>query len=89
LEPEYETNTTPITRSESMNPLVAGIASLIIPGLGQALSGEVVRGGVIFLLLILIVTPLVLTGIGIIFAFFVEPIIHLIAAYDAYNIAGS
>jgi TM2 domain-containing membrane protein YozV len=72
-----------------MNPVVAGIASLFIPGLGQALSGEVVRGGVVFLLLIMIVTPLVLTGIGIIFAFVIEPIIHVIAAYDAYNIASS
>ena len=72
-----------------MNPVVAGIASLFIPGLGQALSGEVVRGGVVFLLLIMIVTTLVLTGIGIIFAFVIEPIIHVIAAYDAYNIASS
>ena len=71
-----------------MNQFVAAIASLFIPGLGQALAGEVMRGAIIFLVLVFIVTPLVLTGVGIIVVFFVEPIIHLGAAYDAYNIAG-
>ena len=72
-----------------MSPIIAALASLIIPGLGQALSGEVIRGAVIFIALVVIVGILFATVVGIAIVFIVEPIIHIIAAYDAYQIANS
>lgn len=72
-----------------MSPIIAALASLIIPGLGQALSGEVVRGAAIFIGLVIVIAILFVSVVGIAAAIFIEPIIHVVAAYDAYRIAGS
>lgn len=70
-----------------MSPIVATIASLVIPGLGQALSGKVLRGAAIFIGLLVILGILIATVVGAALVFVVEPIIHIVAAYDAYKIA--
>ncbi|MBE6486688.1 MAG: hypothetical protein E7Z85_07615 [Methanosphaera stadtmanae] len=68
-----------------MNAILAAVLSFIIPGLGQAVSGEVERGIVLFVLLIImglfaafIFRSWVVTLI--IFA------IRVYAAYDAYKL---
>lgn len=67
-----------------MNAILAAILSFIIPGLGQALSGEVKKGVIFFIVGIIIVAIA-----GLIFRHWVIYIIDLIyclyVAYDAYN----
>ena len=68
-----------------MNALLAAILSLIIPGLGQALSGEIERGIVLFVIAIIV---------GALAAFIfrtwvvniINILIALYAAYDAYQL---
>ncbi|WP_296794338.1 DUF6677 family protein [uncultured Methanobrevibacter sp.] len=69
-----------------MHPLLAAILTFIIPGLGQALSGDVQKGVIYFVIFAII------TIFGMfIFRSWVVSIIRLIyrlyAAYDAYQIA--
>ena len=70
-----------------MTPVVPAIASLIIPGLGQIMSGRVLRGVMIFVSLIVVITVLFVTLVGIVLIFFIEPIIHFAAAYEADKLA--
>ena len=68
-----------------MNAILAAILSLIIPGLGQALSGEVMRGVILF------VIALIMYFIaGLIFKNWLAGIINIAiavyAAYDAYQL---
>lgn len=66
-------------------PVVSGVASFIVPGLGQLLNGKYVRGG-LFLVLWLIVSAVVMVAaLGLVL------IVHLVfviaSAIDAYRIA--
>lgn len=67
-----------------MNAILAAILSFIIPGLGQALSGEVKKGVIFFIGGIILLAIL-----GLIFRHWVLYIIDLIyclyVAFDAYN----
>ncbi len=69
-----------------VNAILAGILSFIIPGLGQAVAGDIKKGVIFFIIAILI-------GLfaGLIFKHWVLWIIDLIyalyAAYDAYIMA--
>ncbi|MBE6504723.1 MAG: hypothetical protein IJH63_02325 [Methanobrevibacter sp.] len=69
-----------------MNPILAAILSFIIPGLGQAIEGDV-KKGVIFLIIFI---ALYVVGM-LIFRGWVVSIIRIIfriyAAYDAYMMA--
>ena len=66
-----------------MNAILAAILSFIIPGLGQALSGEVQKGIILFVVAIIV-------GFlaGFIFRSWMVSIINILislyAAYDAY-----
>lgn len=68
-----------------MNALLAAIISLLIPGLGQALSGELERGIIIFVVAIIV-------GLFASFIFrswivhIINILIALYAAYDAYKL---
>ena len=68
-----------------MNAILAAVLSFIIPGLGQALSGEVERGIVLFVLLIIM-------GLFAAFIFrswvvtLIILAIRVYAAYDAYKL---
>ena len=69
-----------------VNAILAAILSFIIPGLGQALAGDIKKGIIFF------VVAIVLAVIGLfIFQNWVVNLIELIyslyAAYDAYQMA--
>ena len=60
------------------DPLLAGLLSLLIPGVGQIYNGQIISG----------IIWLVLTGISWIgSAGLLGWIVHIIAAYFAYNYA--
>ncbi len=63
---------------DQKNPLVAGVCSSVLPGLGQVYNGETAKGFVIFLL--------ALTGL----ALFLIPglIVWFYGMYNAYSVAG-
>lgn len=69
-----------------MHPILAAILSFIIPGLGQAVEGDVQKG----IIFVIIFVALYLVGM-LIFRGWVVSIIRLIfrfyAAYDAYMMA--
>ena len=68
-----------------MNAIVAAILSFLIPGLGQAISGEVMKG-IIFFIIALVIWAIA----ALIFRNWVVYIIDLLyalyAAYDAYKL---
>lgn len=67
-----------------MNAILAAILSFLIPGLGQALSGEV-KKGVIFFVGVIVILALA----GLIFRHWILYIIDILyclyVAYDAYK----
>lgn len=69
-----------------MNEIIAAILSFIIPGLGQALSGDLKRGIMFF-----IGAAIIGLIVWIIFKNWLATIINLVyalyAAYDAYQMA--
>ena len=68
-----------------MNAILAAILSLIIPGLGQAVSGELERGIVLFVLAMIMILIA-----NLIFKNWIVSIINILialyAAYDAYKL---
>lgn len=69
-----------------VNPIIAAICSFVIPGLGQALAGDIKKG------IILLVIALIMVAIAtLIFRHWLVTIIELAimiyAAYDAYQMA--
>ena len=77
---------------EEADPTISAVASFFIPGLGQALiNDQMKRGVIVFLvamvadfLIVVVSTILAFIVIGI-FGYLLLPIVHLAAAYDAYN----
>lgn len=68
-------------------PLVSGIASFIVPGLGQILNGKYVRGGLLFGLWIVVSAFVTFIALGL---FAIVHLVFIIAsAIDAYRIAKS
>lgn len=69
-----------------VNSLIAGILSFFVPGLGQALAGNIVKG-IIFFIIAVILGIIV----GLLFKNWLAHIINVIyalyVAYDAYVIA--
>lgn len=69
------------------SPLISGIASFIIPGLGQILNGKYLRGGALFGLWIVVTASVGFVSIGF---FGIAHLVFIIAsAIDAYRIAKS
>jgi hypothetical protein len=72
--------------------MISGVLSFIIPGLGHALINEQVKRGIIVFLgagftdfiIATLSTLLAVIIIGL-FGFLLLPVVHIIAAYDAYN----
>lgn len=68
-------------------PIVSGVASFLVPGLGQILNGRYLRGGALLISWIL-VSAVVMAA-----AFFLVLLVHLVfilsSAVDAYRIAKS
>lgn len=78
--------------TEEVDPTIAGLLSVIIPGLGHFLiNDQAKRGIVVFLVagladMFIVVVSTILTIIIIgFFGFFLVPVVHVIAGYDAYN----
>lgn len=68
-------------------PWISGIASLVIPGLGQLLNGKYLRGGI--LLIGWLVASAVTMIASIAFFMLVHLVFVLSTAVDAYRIAKS
>ena len=64
------------TATRTHNPRVAGVLSLVLPGVGQIYNGDFLRG-----IFWLIVTPGMWLGTGGLFGW----VCHLIAAYTAHR----
>lgn len=68
------------------NAILSAILSFFIPGLGQAINGEIPRGIILFVLaiiMILIATFIFQSWI----VYIIDFVISVYAAYDAYMIA--
>ena len=69
-----------------VNPIIAAICSFVIPGLGQALAGDI-KKGIIFFVIAIVLAAIV----SLIFKNWLASIINLAyavyAAYDAYQMA--
>ncbi|WP_380681379.1 zinc ribbon domain-containing protein [Salinigranum sp. GCM10025319] len=77
--------------SEEKSSAVSFIASLIIPGAGQAYNGQIGRAIAMFfgaivadMILVIVGTLLSVILIGVFF-FLLIPVVHVAIAYDAYN----
>ena len=70
------------------NPIVAAIASFIIPGIGQIYAGDIKRG-IMFLIVTLVFYTVgyFTNGIYLIISIVVDVIYCLAVAYDAYKLA--
>lgn len=70
------------------NPIVAAIASFLIPGIGQIYAGDIKRG-IMFLIVAIIFAAIGYTTTGIyqIISIVVDVFYCLFVAYDAYKIA--
>lgn len=66
-------------------PVVSGVASLILPGLGQLLNGNYLRGGL--LLAAWLVTSAIVMIASIAFVVIVHLVFVLSTGVDAYRIA--
>lgn len=71
-----------VSNMEEKSPIVAGILSLFIPGLGQIYNGQVGKG---FLCIVLTVILFIL--IFLLIGILLYPIWILLCAYDAYKTA--
>lgn len=66
-------------------PIVSGVVSFIVPGLGQVLNGKYLRGIVVFVAAIALIVGSGVAGIG---AMMIVTLIVLIsAAADSYRVA--
>jgi hypothetical protein len=77
---------------EQADPTISAVASFFIPGLGHALINDQMKRGIIVFLLagvvdfliILVSTILAFIVIGV-FGYLLLPVVHIVAAYDAYS----
>jgi TM2 domain-containing membrane protein YozV len=84
---------TPPVPDEEKSPGVAALASLVLPGAGQAYNGQFVRGAAVFVAaaalfvafsLVVTVLAILTLGLGSVL-FLLWPLVHFAAAYDAYR----
>lgn len=72
-------------KTKMVSQIVAAIASFIIPGLGQALAGDIKKGAIYFVIAIIIIAILImLLGMGNPISY-ISIIYNIYTAYDAYN----
>jgi len=74
--PGYAGYSVPV--QEQKSPLIAGVCSTVLPGLGQVYNGETAKGFALFFM----------TCIGLIVLFIPGLIVWLYAMYNAYTTAG-
>lgn len=78
--------------NEGIDATISGLASAFVPGLGHfLLNDQAKRGIVVFLVagfadILIFTVSFILTFLIIgIFGFFLIPVVHIVAGYDAYN----
>lgn len=69
-----------------VNAIIAGILSFIIPGLGQAIAGDI-KKGIIFFIVALIIGAIATLIFQHWIVWIIDIIYALYAAYDAYQMA--
>jgi len=69
-----------------VNAILAAILSFFIPGLGQALAGDVKKGAIFFIIFVVLALILWFVTQNII-VYIIDLIYSLYAAYDAYQMA--
>lgn len=73
-------------RGVDWDPLIAGGASLVVPGAGQWYNDQPARAaGLIAIALALLLSYVFVGEPAILVGIFVEPLLRLIAGYDAYS----
>ena len=68
-----------------INPIIAAIISFFLPGIGEAIQGEQQKGGMMFLIAVIIWCLIALFGN---FIYGIAFIYSLYAAYDTYRASG-
>lgn len=72
-------------KTKMVSQIIAAIASFIIPGLGQALAGDIKKGAIYFVIAIIMSAILImLLGMGNPISY-ISIIYNIYTAYDAYN----
>lgn len=69
------------------SPLVSGIASLLVPGLGQLLNRKYLRGGVLLGLWLFVSAVVMIAALGLVVI--THAVFIIASAIDAYRIAQS
>jgi len=67
-----------VPAGEQKSPLIAGVCSTVLPGLGQVYNGETAKGFALF----------IMTCVGLVILFIPGLIVWLYAMYNAYTTAG-
>ena len=70
-----------------VNAILAAVLSFFIPGLGQAVAGDIKKGVIFFVIAIVLSCIVVYVLGGAIWATIIYVIYELYAAYDAYQMA--
>ena len=68
-----------------VNAILAAILSFIIPGLGQAVAGDIKKGIIFFVILLVIGAIIAFLLNGAMWAYVISLIYRIYAAYDAYQ----
>ena len=69
------------------NAILAAILSFIIPGLGQAIAGDIKKGIIFFVILLVIGAIIAFLLNGATWSYLISLIYRIYAAYDAYQMA--
>lgn len=69
------------------NAILAAILSFFIPGLGQAYAGDIKKGVIFFVILIVLSLIILYVLGGATWAYIISLIYSIYAAYDAYQMA--
>ena len=68
-----------------VNAILAAVLSFIIPGLGQAVAGDIKKGIIFFVILLVIGAIIAFLLNGAMWAYIISLIYRIYAAYDAYQ----
>ena len=68
-----------------VNAILAAVLYFIIPGLGQAVAGDIKKGIIFFVILLVIGAIIAFLLNGVMWAYIISLIYRIYAAYDAYQ----
>ncbi|MBR3113415.1 MAG: hypothetical protein IKH29_06865 [Methanobrevibacter sp.] len=70
-----------------VNAILAAILSFIIPGLGQAIAGDIKKGIIFFIIALVLGTIVTYVLKGATWGYIIDLIYSIYVAYDAYQMA--